>query len=72
MMTLTRTKNELENCLVPKTWKMRADLLNEANRLVEKYSAIRDHEDDVCVLRDEDYELKAALENLETVIHNIK
>ena len=71
-MTLTRMRNELENYLDPKTWRMREDLLNEAKRLVSRYSAIREYGDDVIVLRDSDYELKVALENLETAIHNIQ
>lgn len=47
MMTKTRMKNDLENYLDPKTWRMREDLLNEAKHLVSRYSTIRDHEDDV-------------------------
>ena len=72
MMTLTRMRNELENYLDSKTWRMREDLLKEAKNLVARYSVIREYEDDVSILRDSDYQLKVALENLETAIHNIQ
>lgn len=71
-MTLTRMRNELENYPYPRVSLMREDLLREAKSLVSRYSAIREYEDDVRVLRDSDYELKVALENLATVIHNIQ
>lgn len=72
MMTITKMRDELETSLTPRTWWMRDAILREAEHLVERYVVARNYEGDVNVLLNSDYELKIALENLETALHNLK
>ena len=72
MMTITKMRDELENSLTPRTYWMRDAILREAEHLVARYAVARNYENYVNVLLDSDYQLKIALENLETALQNLK